>query len=335
MPAGQVSEENPAGGSKVAKGFDGGLTVSTACPCRAGRDRPGRRRGRSRRWRSSASTRTSSAISRPSRPTPYRSANHTPATACRRARRCGSTSRAVQAGAGARRDGGAVRDAKSALPGQGFTVSRLTSSPTRLRASSRLRPARRISVAKGSKVTLPVSKGPATPADPRRVRAEPGRPDLVLQGAGFNVAVISTRSPTKPGRDRASTNPPAGADAKNGEIVRSTWGSCRRVARRRRHDHDDDAVSRRIAVILGGRSSETRSRRLRTNVSRRSRGAATRSSVSQIDRDGRWQLEQRNAGWPRRRSRAGATPGKNVAATLGRRRRRVPGLTGRAVRTGP
>ena len=76
------------------------------------------------------------------------------------------------------------------------------------------------SVAKGSKVTLSVSKGPATTQIPDVSGQHQADATSILEGAGLNVAVIIDQV-TDPSQDGIvlSTNPPAGADAKNGEIV--------------------------------------------------------------------------------------------------------------------
>jgi serine/threonine-protein kinase len=112
-------------------------------------------------------------------------------------------------------------NARSALQGQGFTVTRVDIQSDQAQgvvvASD---PPAGSSVGKGAKITLSVSKGPATTQIPDVSGQNQADATSILQGAGLNVAVI-TDPVTDPSQDGIvlSTDPAAGADAKAGEIV--------------------------------------------------------------------------------------------------------------------
>jgi serine/threonine-protein kinase len=112
-------------------------------------------------------------------------------------------------------------NARSALQGQGFTVTRVDIQSDQAQgvvvASD---PPAGSSVGKGAKITLSVSKGPATTQIPDVSGQSQADATALLQGAGLNVAVI-TDPVTDPSQDGIvlSTDPAAGADAKAGEIV--------------------------------------------------------------------------------------------------------------------
>ncbi len=223
-PKGQVSEENPAGGSKVGKGSTVTLDrldrACRRCRCRAWSARTSTRRWP--RWRRSASIRRSCASTRPRRPTRSRRSSRMRATASPRGR-----SVRINVSRGAKPvqvpdvTGEPFANAKSALEGQGFTVSRVDIQSDQAQgvvvASD---PPAGSSVAKGSKVTLSVSKGPAATQIPDVTGQSQADATSLLEGAGLNVAVIIDPV-TDPSQDGIvlSTNPPAGADAKQGEIV--------------------------------------------------------------------------------------------------------------------
>ena len=113
-------------------------------------------------------------------------------------------------------------NAKSALEGQGFTVGRVDVQSDAAAAGVVVaeNPPSGTSVSKGSKITLSVSKGPATTQIPDVTGQTQADATTLLQGAGLTVAV-SNDPVTDPSQDGVviSTDPPAGADAKAGEVV--------------------------------------------------------------------------------------------------------------------
>ena len=239
-------------------------------------------------------------------------------------------------------------NAKSALEGQGFIVSRTDVQSDQAAAGVVVAasPPPGTSVSKGANITLSVSKGPATTQVPDVTNYNQADATTILQQAGLTVAVI-TDPVTDPSQDGIviSQDPAPGADAKAGEVVSIHVGQLTGVAGRRRHhdaDHHHDAapVTRRIAVILGGRSSEN-AISLASAASVIDALAASGNEVVpvQIDRSGAWQLgtsrEPRELG-SAERTECGAPAAP--AAARGRddprgRRRRLPGAA-RAVRGG-
>ena len=170
-----------------------------------------------------------------------------------------------EAGPRAGRDRPAVREREVGARGPGLhrQPHRRPVRPGRGRRRRRLqtrRPAR--ASRRARTITLSVSKGPATTQVPDVTNHNQADATTILQQAGLTVAVI-TDPVTDPSQDGIviSQDPAPGADAKAGEVVIDPRRPADRVARRRRHhdaDHHHDAapVTRRIAVILGGRSSE-------------------------------------------------------------------------------
>jgi len=112
-------------------------------------------------------------------------------------------------------------NAKSALEGQGFVVSRVD-------IQSDLAPGVVVSsdpppgsqVSKGTKITLSVSKGPATTQVPDVTTQTQSAAESILRGSSFSVAVVY-EPVTDPSQDGIvlSQDPPAGTDAKGGEVV--------------------------------------------------------------------------------------------------------------------
>jgi beta-lactam-binding protein with PASTA domain len=112
-------------------------------------------------------------------------------------------------------------NAKSALEGQGFVVSRLDIQSDQAQgvvvASN---PPPGSSVSKGARITLSVSKGPATTQIPDVTNQNEGDATAILQQAGLTVGVIydPVNDPSQDGIV-ISQDPPPGADAKGGEVV--------------------------------------------------------------------------------------------------------------------
>jgi eukaryotic-like serine/threonine-protein kinase len=112
-------------------------------------------------------------------------------------------------------------NAKSALEGQGFTVLRVDIQSDQAKgvvvASN---PPPGASVDKGSQITLSVSKGPASTQVPDVTNQNQADATQILQQAGLNVAVIDdpVNDPSQDGIV-ISQDPAAGADATQGEVV--------------------------------------------------------------------------------------------------------------------
>jgi serine/threonine-protein kinase len=112
-------------------------------------------------------------------------------------------------------------NAKSALEGQGFVVGRVDiQSDLAAGVVVATDPPPGTSVSKGTKITLSVSKGPATTQIPDVTTQNQADATSILQGAGLTVAVILDPV-TDPSQDGVVTSqdPAAGADAKQGEVV--------------------------------------------------------------------------------------------------------------------
>ena len=112
-------------------------------------------------------------------------------------------------------------NARSALQGQGFIVVRIDIQSDQAKGVVvQSDPPPGSSVDKGSRVTLSVSKGPATTQVPNVLNQNQADATLTLQQAGLNVAVIMDPV-TDPSQDGIviSTDPAPGADATSGETI--------------------------------------------------------------------------------------------------------------------
>jgi serine/threonine-protein kinase len=112
-------------------------------------------------------------------------------------------------------------NAKSALEGQGFSVSRLdveSDQAAGVVVTSDPPPGQEIS--KGSKITLSVSKGPSATQIPDVTGQTQADAASMLEAAGLTVAV-SFDPVTDPSQDGIvlSEEPKAGSDATAGEVV--------------------------------------------------------------------------------------------------------------------
>jgi serine/threonine-protein kinase len=223
VPAGQVSDENPAGGSKVGKGSTVTLTVSSGVPqvqvpSVVGQD-----------VNQAVATLAQLGLD-PNIVRQYSTAQTDTVTAQQPHagdRVPKGTKVRINVSRGAKPvqvpdvTGEPFANARSALQGQGFTVTRVDIQSDQAQgvvvASD---PPAGSSVGKGAKITLSVSKGPATTQIPDVSGQSQADATALLQGAGLNVAVI-TDPVTDPSQDGIvlSTDPAAGADAKAGEIV--------------------------------------------------------------------------------------------------------------------
>jgi serine/threonine-protein kinase len=224
VPKGQVSDENPGGGSKVAKGSTVTLTVSTGVaqvkvPNVVGQDV------------NQAVAALASLGLNPNIARVFSTAQTDTVTAQQPhagdSVPKGSNVR-INVSRGAKPvqvpdvTGQPFANAKSALQGQGFSVSRVDVQsdqyPQGVVVASD--PPAGSSVAKGSKVTLSVSKGPASTQVPDVTNQNQADATQILEGAGLTVAVVQDFV-TDPSQDGIviSQNPPAGADARTGEVV--------------------------------------------------------------------------------------------------------------------
>ena len=117
-------------------------------------------------------------------------------------------------------------NAKSALQGLGFTVTRVDIQSDQAKGvvvASNPPPGQ--SVDKGSQVELSVSKGPATTQVPDVRQQNQATAEALITSAGLTPSVI-LQPVTDPSQDGIvlDQNPAPGADAKSGEVVLITVG---------------------------------------------------------------------------------------------------------------
>jgi serine/threonine-protein kinase len=223
VPSGQVSEENPGGGSKVAPGSTVTLTVSTGIPQVQVPNVVGQnvtdavaalaQKGLDPhivRIYSTAQTDTVTA-QQPA------SGDSVPKGESVRI----NVSRGLKPVQVPDVRGQPFANAKSALEGQGFTVIRIDIQSDQAKGVVvQTDPPPGSSVSKGSQVTLSVSKGPATTQVPNVTNQNQGDATQIIQQAGLQVAVIydPVNDPSQDGIV-VSQDPSAGADATSGEVV--------------------------------------------------------------------------------------------------------------------
>jgi serine/threonine-protein kinase len=224
VPKGQVSDENPGGGSKVAKGSTVTLTVSTGVaqvkvPNVVGQD-----------VNQAVATLAGLGLN-PNIARVYSTAQQDTVTAQQPhagdSVPKGSNVR-INVSRGAKPvqvpdvTGQPFANAKSALQGQGFKVQRVEVQsdqyPKGVVVASD--PPAGSSVSKGATVTLSVSKGPATTQVPDVRGQSQADATQILEGAGLTVAVVQDFV-TDPSQDGivTSQDPAPGADAQSGEVV--------------------------------------------------------------------------------------------------------------------
>jgi serine/threonine-protein kinase len=228
VPSGQVIDENPGGGSKVGKGSTVTLTVSTGKPKVPVPDVRGRNV-------TDAITALASVglnpkivhIYSPEPPDTVTGEFPSPGDKVLK----GSNVR-INVSRGAKPvpvpdvTGQPYLNAKSALEGQGFTVSRIDIQSDQAQGVVVAEdPQSGTPISKGSKITLSVSKGPATTQVPPVIGQNQATAESVLTGAGLTPSVV-LQPVTDPSQDGIvlDENPAPGADAQSGEVVIITVG---------------------------------------------------------------------------------------------------------------
>jgi eukaryotic-like serine/threonine-protein kinase len=223
VPKGQVAEENPGGGSKVGKGSTITLTVSTGKPKArvpnvVGQDVTSAVAALAQLGLNPKITRIYSGeqpdtvtaqqphagdnvdkgttvhinVSRGAKPVPVPDVTDQP-----------------------------FANARSALLGQGFTVARIDIQSDKPEGVViQMDPQPGTQVDKGSRITLTVSKGPATTQVPDVTGMDQSTAESVLTGSGLTPAVVFDPV-TDPSQDGIvqSSDPAPGSDAKSGEVV--------------------------------------------------------------------------------------------------------------------
>jgi eukaryotic-like serine/threonine-protein kinase len=223
VPKGQVSEQNPGGGARVGKGSTITLTVSTGKPKVTVPDV---------RNRSVTDAVTALAqiglnphvvrIYSPAQPDTVTGQFPSPGDKVVK-----GTSVRINVSRGAKpvpvpdvRDQ-PYANAKSALEGRGFVVSRVDIQSDKAEGVVAAEdPPPGTPVDKGSTITLSVSKGPATTQVPDVRNQDQATAESLLTGAGLTPAVTFVPV-TDPSQDGIviSQNPAANSDAKSGEVV--------------------------------------------------------------------------------------------------------------------
>jgi serine/threonine-protein kinase len=223
VPPGQVAKEDPPGGTKIGKGSTVTLTVSTGkpkvkVPNVVGQDV------------ASALTSLAGAGLQPHIVRIYSSEQ--PDTVTAQQPHAGDsvvqgTSVRINVSRGAKPvpvpdvTGQPYANAKSALEGKGFQVAREDiQSDMAQGVVVAENPPQGTAVPRGTKITLSVSKGPATTQVPDVTGQNQSTAESILTGAGLTPSVVYDPV-TDPSQDGIviSTDPAPGSDAKSGEVV--------------------------------------------------------------------------------------------------------------------
>jgi len=224
VPPGQVADENPAGGAKVGKGSTITLTVSTGkpkvpVPNLVGQDENSALAALARVGLNNWKIRQVFSNQQPGSVTAQQPAAGDKVTT--------DTVIHINISRGAKPvnvpdvTGQPYANAKSALEGQGFVVTRTdiqSDQPKGVVVAEN--PPAGTQVGKGSKITLSVSKGPVTTQVPDVTNQDQSTAESILRGAGLTVAVIYDQV-TDPSQDGivVSEDPAPGSDARTGEVV--------------------------------------------------------------------------------------------------------------------
>jgi serine/threonine-protein kinase len=228
VPPGQVSDEEPPGGTKIGKGSTVTLTVSTGkpkvqVPNVVGQDV------------SSALTTLAAAGLQPKIRRIY--SGEQPDTITAQQPHAGDsvvkgTTVHINVSRGAKPvpvpdvTGQPFANAKSALEGAGFVVARQDIQSDMAQGTVVAEnPSSGTPVPRGTKITLSVSKGPATTQVPDVTQQTQSTAESILTGAGLTPSVVY-EPVTDPSQDGIvqSEDPAPGADAKAGEVVIITVG---------------------------------------------------------------------------------------------------------------
>jgi serine/threonine-protein kinase len=223
VPKGQVAEQNPGGGSKVGKGSTIALTVSTGVPKVqvpnvVGQDVTSAVAAIAQLGLEPKITRIYSG-SQPDTVTaqqPHAGDNVPKGTTIHI-----NVSRGAKPVPVPDVTNQPFLNARSALLGQGFTVARVdVQSDQPQGVVIQMDPQPGTNVDKGSKITLTVSKGPATTQVPDVTGMDQSTAESVLTGSGLTPAVVQDPV-TDPSQDGIvqSMDPPPGSNAKSGEVV--------------------------------------------------------------------------------------------------------------------
>jgi eukaryotic-like serine/threonine-protein kinase len=223
VPKGQVSEQNPGGGARVGKGSTITLTVSTGKPKVTVPDV--RNRSVTDAVTALASAGLNPHVVRiysPAQPDTVTGQFPSPGDMVIK-----GTSVRINVSRGAKpvpvpdvRDQ-PYANAKSALEGRGFVVSRVDIQSDKAEGVVAAEdPPPGTPVDKGSTITLSVSKGPATTQVPDVRNQDQATAESLLSGAGLTPAVTFVPV-TDPSQDGIviSQDPAANSDAKSGEVV--------------------------------------------------------------------------------------------------------------------
>jgi serine/threonine-protein kinase len=223
VPPGQVAVENPPGGTKIGKGSTVTLTVSTGkpkvvVPNVVGQD-----------ITSALTTLAGAGLD----PHVYRIySSQQPDTVTAQQPHAGDkvvkgSSIRINVSRGAKPvpvpdvTGQPFANAKSALVGQGFLVARIDIQSDMPQGTVVAEdPPQGTPVDRGTKITLSVSKGPATTQVPDVTGQNQSTAESILTGAGLTPTVIydPVSDPTQDGIVQ-SEDPPPGSDAKQGEVI--------------------------------------------------------------------------------------------------------------------
>jgi serine/threonine-protein kinase len=223
VPPGQVAKEDPPGGTKIGKGSTVTLTISTGkpkvkVPNVVGQDV------------ASALTALAGVGLQPHIVRIYSAEQ--PDTVTAQQPHAGDsvekgTSVRINVSRGAKPvpvpdvTGQPYANAKSALEGQGFQVARADIQSDFAQGTVVAEnPSQGTEVPRGTKITLSVSKGPATTQVPDVTGQNQSTAETILTGAGLTPSVVYDPV-TDPSQDGIvlSTDPAQGADAKSGEVV--------------------------------------------------------------------------------------------------------------------
>jgi eukaryotic-like serine/threonine-protein kinase len=229
VPKGQVSDENPGGGSKVGRGSTVTLTVSTGLPQVQVPNVVGQ----------DVTAAVAALAQLGLNPKIHRIySGEQPDTVTAQQPHAGdrvtkNSDVRINVSRGAKPvpvpdvTGQPYANAKSALEGQGFVVGRVDVQSDQAAQGVVIAedPTQGTPVPKGSKITLSVSKGPASTQVPDVQNQVQAEATSILEGAGLTPAVIFV-SVTDPSQDGIviSQDPAPGADAKAGEVVSITVG---------------------------------------------------------------------------------------------------------------